>query len=216
MKTPKISESVVRRLPIYLRYLNELSLKNVQTVSSQELGARLDLNPAQIRKDLAYFGEFGKKGIGYDVSYLIEKIRQILKIDQQINVALVGAGNLGRALCNYNMYQKDNMKIRAVFDNSPGKIGQAINHLTVEPLSKRDHHRARIGSAECCGAAGESRHRGDPELRSGDHQGAGAHSRALCRLYKRSVESGLLSGIETKGDEADENIDQGRSYPDDG
>jgi AT-rich DNA-binding protein len=149
VKTPKISESVVRRLPIYLRYLNELSLKNVQTVSSQELGARLDLNPAQIRKDLAYFGEFGKKGIGYDVSYLIEKIRQILKIDQQINVALVGAGNLGRALCNYNMYQKDNMKIRAVFDNSPGKIGQAINHLTVEPLSKLEEivrqERIRVG-----------------------------------------------------------------------
>ena len=70
----KISETVVRRLPIYLRYLNELSMRNVQTVSSQELGNRLDLNPAQIRKDLAYFGEFGKKGIGYDVSYLIEKI----------------------------------------------------------------------------------------------------------------------------------------------
>jgi len=149
MKTPKISESVVRRLPIYLRYLNELALKNVQTVSSQELGARLDLNPAQIRKDLAYFGEFGKKGIGYDVSYLIEKIRQILKIDQPINVALVGAGNLGRALCNYNMYQKDNMKIKAVFDNSPDKVGQAINHLTVEPLSKLEEiikqERIRVG-----------------------------------------------------------------------
>jgi redox-sensing transcriptional repressor len=149
MKTPKISESVVRRLPIYLRYLNELSLKNVQTVSSQELGARLDLNPAQIRKDLAYFGEFGKKGIGYDVSYLIEKIRQILKIDQQINVALVGAGNLGRALCNYNMYLKDNMKIKAVFDNSPDKVGQTINHLTVEPLSKMEEivrqERIRVG-----------------------------------------------------------------------
>src|SRR5690606_32643586 len=107
MKSPKISESVVRRLPIYLRYLNELTEKGVQTVSSQELGTRLDLNPAQIRKDLAYFGEFGKKGIGYDVSYLIEKIRQILKIDQQINVVLIGAGNLGHALCNYNMYLKD-------------------------------------------------------------------------------------------------------------
>lgn len=136
MKSPKISESVVRRLPIYLRYLNELTMKNVQTVSSQELGTRLDLNPAQIRKDLAYFGEFGKKGIGYDVSYLIEKIRQILKIDQQINVVLIGAGNLGHALCNYNMYLKDNMKIKAVLDNSPDKIGQAINHLKVQPLNK--------------------------------------------------------------------------------
>lgn len=136
MKSPKISESVVRRLPIYLRYLNDLNLKGVQTVSSQELGTRLDLNPAQIRKDLAYFGEFGKKGIGYDVNYLIEKIRQILKLDQQINVALIGAGNLGHALCNYNMYLKDNMKIQAVFDNSPSKVGQKINHLTVEPLDR--------------------------------------------------------------------------------
>ncbi|WJH34173.1 redox-sensing transcriptional repressor Rex [Paenibacillus sp. CC-CFT747] len=136
MKTMKISEAVVRRLPIYLRYLNELRMKDVQTVSSQDLGHKLELNPAQIRKDLAYFGEFGKKGIGYDVGYLIEKIRQILKLDQYINVALVGAGNLGRALSNYNAYLKDNMKIVAVFDSMPDKIGQQINNLTVKPMSE--------------------------------------------------------------------------------
>lgn len=132
----KISEAVVRRLPIYLRYLKELQMRNVQTVSSQDLGQKLDLNPAQIRKDLAYFGEFGKKGIGYDVSYLIEKIRQILKLDQDLNVALVGAGNLGRALCNYNGYTKEKMKIVAVFDSSPEKIGTRINHLVVQPMSE--------------------------------------------------------------------------------
>ncbi|MGG1598782.1 redox-sensing transcriptional repressor Rex [Paenibacillus naphthalenovorans] len=136
MKTPKISEAVVRRLPIYLRFLNELSKKNVQTVSSQDLGQKLDLNPAQIRKDLAYFGEFGKKGIGYDVDYLIEKIRQILKIDKVIPVALVGAGNLGRALCNYNAYLKDNMKIVAVFDSQKTKIGESINNLKVKPMEE--------------------------------------------------------------------------------
>lgn len=136
MKTPKISEAVVRRLPIYLRYLNELILSDVQTISSQELGVKLDLNPAQIRKDLAYFGEFGKKGIGYDVGYLIEKIRHILKLDQRIHVGLVGAGNLGHALCNYNMYLKDNMKITAIFDNSPSKIGTTINNLIVQPMSE--------------------------------------------------------------------------------
>ncbi|MFB6362438.1 redox-sensing transcriptional repressor Rex [Paenibacillus elgii] len=133
MKTMKISEAVVRRLPVYLRFLNELSKKNVQTVSSQDLGQKLDLNPAQIRKDLAYFGEFGKKGIGYDVDYLIEKIRQILKLDKIIPVALVGAGNLGRALCNYNAYLKDNMKIVAVFDSHGSKIGDTINNLKVKP-----------------------------------------------------------------------------------
>jgi redox-sensing transcriptional repressor len=136
LKYPKISDAVVRRLPMYLRHLNELSMSNVQTVSSQDLGRRLDLNPAQIRKDLAYFGEFGKKGIGYDVSYLVEKIRQILKLDQEIRVALVGAGNLGHALCNYNAYLKDNMRIAAVFDANQARIGEKINHLTVLPMSE--------------------------------------------------------------------------------
>lgn len=136
MKTPKISEAVVRRLPIYLRFLNELSKKSVQTVSSQDLGQKLDLNPAQIRKDLAYFGEFGKKGIGYDVDYLIEKIRQILKLDKVIPVALVGAGNLGRALCNYNAYLKDNMKIVALFDSQTSKNGESINNLRVKPMEE--------------------------------------------------------------------------------
>lgn len=136
LKTPKISEAVVRRLPIYLRFLNELQMKNIQTVSSQILGQKLDLNPAQIRKDLAYFGEFGKKGIGYDVVYLIEKIRHILKLDRIIHVALVGAGNLGHALCNYNIYLKDNMKITAIFDASPHKVGKLINNLKVRPMNE--------------------------------------------------------------------------------
>ncbi|XEC92709.1 redox-sensing transcriptional repressor Rex [Paenibacillus tarimensis] len=135
MKQIKISEAVVRRLPIYLQYLNELHKREVQTVSSQDLGLRLDLNPAQIRKDLAYFGEFGRKGVGYDVSYLIEKIRQILKLDQSLNVGLVGAGNLGHALCNYNTYINDNMKIVAVFDANPSKVGVRINNLSVLPMT---------------------------------------------------------------------------------
>lgn len=136
MKVPKISEAVVRRLPVYLHYLNELSKREVQTVSSHELGKRLNLNPAQIRKDLAYFGEFGKKGIGYDVNYLVEKIRSILKIDQEVRVALVGAGNLGHALCNYNAYQNDSMRITAIFDQSPKRVGEKINQLGVQPMEE--------------------------------------------------------------------------------
>ncbi|MFC4777604.1 redox-sensing transcriptional repressor Rex [Paenibacillus sp. GCM10023252] len=149
MKQVKISEAVVRRLPIYLQVLGELSKREVQTVSSQELGIKLDLNPAQIRKDLAYFGDFGRKGIGYDVSYLIEKIRQILKLDQQLNVGLVGAGNLGHALCNYNTYSKDNMKITAVFDAHPSKVGTKINSMTVLSMDNLvetvKEHNIRIG-----------------------------------------------------------------------
>jgi redox-sensing transcriptional repressor len=149
MKSDKISEAVVRRLPIYWRYLSELLRREVPTVSSQELGLRLDLNPAQIRKDLAYFGDFGRKGIGYDVAYLIEKIRHILNLDQQINVVLVGAGNLGQALSNYNAYLKENLKIVAVFDAVPTKIGTHINTLEVQPMEELfetiKKHNIRIG-----------------------------------------------------------------------
>ncbi|MFW5435731.1 redox-sensing transcriptional repressor Rex [Paenibacillus apiarius] len=149
MKTLKISEAVVRRLPVYLRHLIELKQREVLTVSSQDLGQKLDLNPAQIRKDLAYFGDFGRKGIGYDVSYLIQQIRHILKLDQIINVGLVGAGKLGHALCNYTVYLKDNMKIVAVFDAMESKIGTEINNLIVQPMSEmiqtvRNQH-IRIG-----------------------------------------------------------------------
>lgn len=136
MKTLKISEAVVRRLPLYLRYLNNLQKMNVRTVSSQQLGEALDLNPAQIRKDLACFGEFGRKGIGYEVDYLIGKIKSILKLDQPINVVLIGAGHLGHAISNYNAYLKDNMKIVAILDNDPAKIGLRIAGLTIEPLER--------------------------------------------------------------------------------
>lgn len=134
LKTPKISEAVVRRLPIYLRHLTHLHMMNITTVSSQQLGKILDINPAQIRKDLAYFGEFGRKGIGYEVEYLIDKIRQILKLDQVIHVALVGVGNLGHAILNYNAYLKDNMQIVAAFDTDASKIGSKIANITVHSL----------------------------------------------------------------------------------
>ncbi|URN94086.1 MAG: redox-sensing transcriptional repressor Rex [Candidatus Pristimantibacillus lignocellulolyticus] len=136
MKQTKISEAVVRRLPVYLQVLHELKSREIQTVSSQDLGNRLDLNPAQIRKDLAYFGDFGRKGIGYEVDYLIDKIQHILKINQTINVALIGAGNLGHALCNYNKYSNDNMQIVAVFDNVESKVDTKINNLTVQPMAQ--------------------------------------------------------------------------------
>ncbi|WP_028544293.1 redox-sensing transcriptional repressor Rex [Paenibacillus taiwanensis] len=149
MKTLKISEAVVRRLPIYLRHLLELKQREVLTVSSQDLGQKLDLNPAQIRKDLAYFGDFGRKGIGYDVSYLIEQIKHILKLDQKVHVGLVGAGKLGHALCNYTVYLNDNMKIVAVFDAQPSKINTTINNLRVQPMEELQstviNNRIRIG-----------------------------------------------------------------------
>lgn len=136
MKTPKISEAVVKRLPIYLRFLTDLYQQNGLTVSSSDLGQKLNMNPAQIRKDLACFGEFGKKGIGYDVPYLIENIKHILNLQHKMPIVLIGAGNLGRALCNYQVYFQDQMNLCAVFDSSDEKVGEQINHLQVEPISK--------------------------------------------------------------------------------
>lgn len=135
-KSEKISEAVVRRLPIYLRYLSYLQQVGVTTVSSQQMGKNLDVNPAQIRKDLAAFGDFGKKGIGYDVNFLVEKIRQILKLDQEIHVALVGAGHLGHAISNYNAFLKDQMRIAAIFDSDPAKQGKQIAGITIQPLEE--------------------------------------------------------------------------------
>lgn len=136
MKQTKISEAVVKRLPIYLRYLIYMQQMQIHTVSSQHIGKVLDLNPAQIRKDLASFGEFGKKGIGYDVDYLVEKIRHILKLDREIAVVLVGAGHLGHAISNYNAYLKDNMRIAAIFDADPHKLGTQIAGITIQPLEE--------------------------------------------------------------------------------
>jgi redox-sensing transcriptional repressor len=127
---------VVRRLPIYLRYLQHLQEMNIKKVSSLELGQKLDMNPAQIRKDLAYFGEFGRKGIGYEVSYLIAKIKEILKIDRHLNVALVGAGHLGIALSNYNRFTREKLSIAAIFDADPDKWGMVVGHLKVQPVSE--------------------------------------------------------------------------------
>jgi redox-sensing transcriptional repressor len=126
----------VRRLPIYLRYLQHLQEMSIRTVSSYEMGQKLDMNPAQIRKDLAYFGEFGRKGIGYEVAYLVEKIKQILKLDREINVVLVGAGHLGIALSNYNRFTQEKMSIVAIFDNDPSKLGTLVGNLPIQPLEE--------------------------------------------------------------------------------
>jgi redox-sensing transcriptional repressor len=135
-KEPKISNSVIRRLPIYLRLMQLLKSQGITTISSQEMGIRLDINPAQIRKDLAYFGEFGRKGVGYEVDYLERKLRQILNLDRQINVALIGAGHLGIALSNYARFQSERISIAGLFDADPNKIGTKVGSLIVRDMAE--------------------------------------------------------------------------------
>ena len=131
-----IPDIVVGRLPVYLRALNFLIAEGRQITSSQELGDRLGISSAQIRKDLSHFGEFGKQGTGYDISFLYEQLRQILKVNQKWDVVLVGAGNLGKAIADYAGFAGKGFVIRAIFDTDPGKVGSpmGIDNLTVQSV----------------------------------------------------------------------------------
>lgn len=135
-KMQRIPDVVIRRLPVYLRYLQQLQNYDVETVSSQQIGHDLNLNPAQIRKDLSIFGDFGVKGMGYRVSDLAEKLSGILGLDKEIPIVLVGVGNLGAALCRYNRYQKTATKIIGLFDGHPSKVGQTHGSLEVRPMEE--------------------------------------------------------------------------------
>jgi len=124
MKRKKISELTTNRLSVYLRCLNELALAGIETVSSQELAEQFNLNSAQIRKDLGYFGEFGVRGTGYFIDDLRTHLTKILGLDKPHRVGIVGAGRLGRALANYNGLDKSNFTVVALFDNDTSKIGE--------------------------------------------------------------------------------------------
>lgn len=123
MKSEKISELTTNRLSVYLRCLNLLAAAGIQTISSQSLADQFNLNSAQIRKDLAYFGEFGVRGVGYFVEDLRQHLTKILGLDNAHRVGIVGAGRLGTALANYNGFSRSNFSVVALFDNDAEKIG---------------------------------------------------------------------------------------------
>ncbi len=125
-KTDPVPAPAVRRLSLYLRELEGFLRHDRQTISSKQLGESLSLTDAQVRKDLAYFGQFGHPGIGYRVDELVTRIKCILGTDRTWNVLLVGAGNLGSALLSYRGFSKKGFQIVAVFDNDPKKVGQRI------------------------------------------------------------------------------------------
>ena len=131
-----IPDIVIGRLPIYLRELSFLADEGVPVTSSHELGKRLGISAAQIRKDLSHFGEFGKQGTGYKVSYLQEQLRRILKVDHEWPVALVGVGDLGRALAHYAGFVNRGFRIVALFDDDPAKIGQRIGDLEISSTDR--------------------------------------------------------------------------------
>jgi redox-sensing transcriptional repressor len=120
----QVSELTTNRLSVYLRCLRQLDSAGVRTISSQALAEQFHLNAAQIRKDLAYFGEFGVRGVGYYVRDLRRHLRQILGLDRKLRVAIMGAGNLGLALADYPGFRQEGFEITALFDNLSEKVGQ--------------------------------------------------------------------------------------------
>jgi redox-sensing transcriptional repressor len=140
-----IPEVVVERLPIYARALQQLASQGREVVSSQDLGDQLGVTPAQIRKDLSYFGRFGKQGRGYNIRRLLDELRQILGLEHQWTMALVGVGQLGRAILHYGGFAPQGFHITAAFDNDPNTVGQRIGNLVIQnvgvlPQALQEHH----------------------------------------------------------------------------
>jgi redox-sensing transcriptional repressor len=135
-RLPRIPEMTIRRLSVYSRCLAQLEEDGVKTVSSQDLAARFDLNSAQVRKDLAYFGEFGIRGIGYDVANLRAEIQRILGLDREWRVVLAGFGNLGSALFHYRGFTRQGFRVAAIIDDDPAKVGRVVDSLTIQPLAE--------------------------------------------------------------------------------
>ncbi len=135
-RPPKIPEMTIRRLSIYARCLLQLEEDGVKSVSSQELAERFNLNSAQVRKDLAYFGEFGVRGIGYYVASLKAELQRILGLDREWAVVLVGFGNLGSALFHYKGFTRQGFKVVAIVDENPAKVGREVERVPV--IASRD------------------------------------------------------------------------------
>ena len=131
-----VPEVVVTRLPQYVRVLNTLLSDGVQVANSQMLGEKLQVTPAQIRKDLSYFGRFGKQGRGYSVRHLLDELKQILGLNSQWNVVVIGVGRLGRAILSYPGFTPDGFHLVAALDNNPGLVGQNVDGLVVRPVEE--------------------------------------------------------------------------------
>ena len=134
----EVPDVVVSRLPQYVRTLSQLLAEGVQIANSQQLGEKLQITPAQIRKDLSYFGRFGKQGRGYNVNHLLEELRQILGLTVTWNVAVVGVGRLGRAILNYPGFTPDGFQLVAALDDNPEVVGREVGGLTVQPVARLD------------------------------------------------------------------------------
>jgi redox-sensing transcriptional repressor len=149
LKTLKIPEATIIRLSVYSRYLTQLDKNGITTISSGEIADGVGGTPAQVRKDLAYFGEFGTRGVGYNVRDLNEQIIKILGLSNKWNVVIVGAGNLGSALTQYKGFLERGFNVVAVFDNDINKVGLRLSGIPIYPIARAEEivkqERVQIG-----------------------------------------------------------------------
>jgi redox-sensing transcriptional repressor len=152
MNTEKVPDIIVSRLPVYLRALQRMADNGVSTTSSQELGEDVGISAAQIRKDLSQFGEFGKQGTGYHIPFLIDRLRQILKVDRSWDVAVIGMGELGRAIVRYQGFANRGFRVLQCFDSESSKIGKKVGELVVRDVEAivKDVRAANIKVAMLC------------------------------------------------------------------
>jgi redox-sensing transcriptional repressor len=140
MEKSSIPEVVVARLPVYIQKLNQLVREGREIVSSQEMAEHLGVSSAQIRKDLSFFGGFGKQGTGYNVINLLESLRSILNLNQIWEVVLVGVGHLGQALLSYQGFSRNGFEIIMAFDNDPKIIGKTFAGIKVTDVNEMQNH----------------------------------------------------------------------------
>ena len=144
----RVSMTVVKRLPKYYQYLNDLQDQHIEKISSKELAAMMGLTASQIRQDLNSFGAYGQQGYGYKVKELKEAIRKILGLDLQYNCIIIGSGNLGHAIVNYERFKEEGIHFKAMFDVDPDQIGKKVGNVTVYHMDDLDafvaHHKIDI------------------------------------------------------------------------
>jgi redox-sensing transcriptional repressor len=140
MPLKRIADSTVRRLSLYLRFLEEFENAGLTTVSSDELAARGGTTSAQVRKDLSFFGSFGKRGLGYQVAELTQSMRRILGLERDWRVIIVGIGKIGSALAQYEGFQQRGFRVVGLYDSDPAKIGREVNDLPVLPIEAIAEH----------------------------------------------------------------------------
>ncbi len=135
-KTTRLSDATINRIPLYLRALQELNERDWYIISSNDLADLVGVQPAQLRKDLSYLGEFGTRGVGYDISHLKNQLSNRIGLTKKWSIAVIGAGRLGQALIRYQEFKKHDLDIRAVFDNDPSKIGKKIENKYILDISE--------------------------------------------------------------------------------